>query len=224
MSNLGLSSEIYHLLVADLLVVPDSENIQSPISDSVVLLIGDEKKGTSDVVLKGRQEIEKAAAEKRLYIPVRIAFESRTSKYDILSPLVRSLRYKHKSFSPNIYHIDPLAIRKLKIERNFRTRENAYKFTKKKYRMATNARKNMYEELYNSMKQKGFDDKYPIDIMLCRSLGVQDTVDQGHHRMSVAIDCRLPQVAVRFGAAGQAPSFLRPLFRLIAKICLFFKH
>ena len=104
MSNLGQSSEIYHLLVADLLVVPDSENIQSPISDSVVLLIGDEKKGTSDVVLKGRQEIEKAAAEKRLYIPVRIAFESRTSKYDILSPLVRSLRYKHKSFSPNIYH------------------------------------------------------------------------------------------------------------------------
>lgn len=224
MSNLGLSSEIYPLATEDLLILPDSDMDVSSFADSVVILIGDEKKGTSDVLLKGRQEIEKAVAENKAYVPVRIAFESRTSRYDILSPLIRSMRYKHKSFSGNIYHVDPADIRRLKIERNFRTRENAYKFTKKKYRLAKNTRHNMYEELYNSMKQKGFDDKYPIDIMLCRSLGVQDTVDQGHHRMSVAIDCKLTRIAVRFGAAGQAPTILRPLFRLIAKLCLFFKH
>jgi len=224
MSNLGLSSEIYPLATEDLLTLPDSDKDTFPFSDSIVVLIGDEKKGTPDVLLKGRQEIEKAVAENLPYVPVRFAFESRTAKYDILSPLVRSLRYKYKSFSGNIYHIDPMAIRKLKIERNFRTRENAYKFTKKKYRIAKNTRRDMYEELYSSMKQKGFDDRYPIDIMLCRSLGVQDTVDQGHHRMSVAIDCKLSRIAIRFGAAGQAPAILRPLFRLIAKLCLFFKH
>ena len=224
MSNLGLSSEIYPLATEDLLVLPDSDIDTSSFADSVVILIGDEKKGTSDVLLKGRQEIEKAIAENQAYVPVRVAFESRTAKYDILSPLIRSMRYKHKSFSGNIYHIEPTAIRKLKIERKFRTRENAYKFTKKKYRLAKDTRRDMYEELHNSMKHKGFDDKYPIDIMLCRSLGVQDTVDQGHHRMSVAIDCQLPRVAIRFGAAGQAPAILRPLFRLIAKLCLFFKH
>ncbi len=224
MYKLGLSSEIYPLAVSDLLVLSDSDMDNSCFADSIVVLIGDEKKGTPDVLLKGRKELENALADNKEYVSVRIAFESRTSKYDILSPLIRSLRYKHKSFSSNIYHINPFEIRKLKIERNFRTRENAYKFTKKKYRIAKDLRKDMYEELYNSMKQKGFDDRYPIDIMLCRSLGVQDTVDQGHHRMSVAIDCKLPQVAIRFGAAGQAPKFLRPLFRLLARVCLFFKH
>ena len=224
MYKLGLSSEIYPLAVSDLLVLSDSDMDNNCFADSIVVLIGDEKKGTPDVLLKGRKELENALADNKEYVSVRIAFESRTSKYDILSPLIRSLRYKHKSFSSNIYHINPFEIRKLKIERNFRTRENAYKFTKKKYRIAKDLRKDMYEELYNSMKQKGFDDRYPIDIMLCRSLGVQDTVDQGHHRMSVAIDCKLPQVAIRFGAAGQAPKFLRPLFRLLARVCLFFKH
>ena len=224
MSSIGLSSEIYPLYVEDLLILPDSNNIYNDISDSVVILIGDEKKNISDTLLKGRKILEQAILEGKKYIPVRIAFESRTSKYDLLSPLIRSMRYKHNSFSPNIYHINPFEIRNLKIERNFRTRENAYKFTKKKYRIAKDIRKDMYEELYNSMKQNGYNDKYPIDIMLCRSFGVQDTVDQGHHRMSVAIDCKLPQIAIRFGAAGQAPMLLRPLFRLLARISLFFKH
>lgn len=226
MYNVCLSSEIYRLAPEDLLVLPDApvEKKDSHLHDDVVILIGDEKKQLSDTLLKGREAAERAIAEKQSFIPVRIAFEPRTGKFDFLSPLVRALRYKHKSFSPNIYHTDPFDIRRLKIERSFRTRENAYTFTKKKNRLAENMRSRLYEELYNSMKEKGFDDRFPIEIMLCRSLGVQDTVDQGHHRMSVAIDCGLPRIAVRFGAAGKAPRLLQPLFRLIARLSLFFKH
>lgn len=208
MYNVCLSSEIYRLAPEDLLVLPDApaEKKDSHLHDDVVILIGDEKKQLSDTLLKGREAAERAIAEKQSFIPVRIAFEPRTGKFDFLSPLIRSLRYKHKSFSPNIYHTDPFDIRRLKIERSFRTRENAYTFTKKKNRLAENMRSRLYEELYNSMKEKGFDDRFPIEIMLCRSLGVQDTVDQGHHRMSVAIDCGLPRISVRFGAAGKAPA------------------
>ena len=165
-----------------------------------------------------------AVSDQQDFIPVRLAFISRTSRFDVLSPLIRSLRYKHKSFSPNIYHTNPFDIRRLKIERSFRTRENAYTFTKKKNKLAEPMRSQLYEELYQSMKKHGFDDRHPIEIMLCRSFGVQDTVDQGHHRMSVAIDCKLSRIAVRFGAAGKAPNFLRPLFLGLAKACLFFKH
>ena len=44
MSNLGLSSEIYPLATEDLLILPDSDMDVSSFADSVVILIGDEKK------------------------------------------------------------------------------------------------------------------------------------------------------------------------------------
>lgn len=226
MYNIGLSSEIYHLDPRDLITLTDSPAWSQDLAlkDEVVILLGDEKKHQADSLLKGRQVVEHAVSDQQDFIPVRLAFISRTNKFDILSPLIRSLRYKHKSFSPNIYHTNPFDIRRLKIERSFRTRENAYTFTKKKNKLAEPMRSQLYEELYQSMKKHGFDDRHPIEIMLCRSFGVQDTVDQGHHRMSVAIDCKLSRIAVRFGAAGKAPNFLRPLFLGLAKACLFFKH
>ena len=156
MSNLCFSSEIYPLLLKDLLILPDSQIKidDSQCNDDIILLIGDEKKQTKDSILHGKEALEQAVAKGHKYVPVRIAFETRTSKYDILSPLIRSMRYKHKSFSLGIYHTDPFEIRKLKIERKFRTKENEYKFTKKKYRIEKNTRRNMYEDLYNSMKKK----------------------------------------------------------------------
>ena len=174
MYNIGLSSEIYHLDPADLLVLADSPNLEQTLNlkDEVVILLGDEKKHQADTLLKGRQVVENAIENKQDFIPVRIAFISRTSRFDVLSPLIRSLRYKHKSFSPNIYHTNPFDIRRLKIERSFRTRENAYTFTKKKNQLAEPLRGKLYEELYQSMKNHGFDDHYPIEIMLCRSFGV----------------------------------------------------
>lgn len=223
MENLGFSSEIYTIDPRDLVVLEDSL-LLSEKDDDVILLIGDEKKNIPDTLLKGRETVERAIIENKDYIPVRVAFVPRTKKYDFISPLIRKLRYKYKSFSSNIYHTTPMDIRRLRIERSFRTKENAYSFTKKKYRLGDEIRNELYENLYNSMKANGYDDKYPIDILLCRNLGVQDTVDQGHHRMSVAIDCQTPRIAVRFGAAGQAPKFLQPLFRIIARINLLFKQ
>lgn len=223
MGNLGFSSEIYTIDPRDLVVLEDSLLLAEK-EDEVILLIGDEKKNIPDTLLKGRETVERAIMENKDYIPVRVAFVPRTKKYDFISPLIRKLRYKYKSFSSNIYHTTPMDIRRLRIERSFRTKENAYSFTKKKYRLGEEIRNELYENLYNSMKANGYDDKYPIDILLCRNLGVQDTVDQGHHRMSVAIDCQTPRIAVRFGAAGQAPKFLQPLFRIIARINLLFKQ
>ena len=45
-----------------------------------------------------------------------------------------------------------------------------------------------------------------------------------HHRMGVAIDCNIQRVSVMFSAAGQAPRFLHPFFKIIARFNLWFKH
>ncbi len=231
MTHICFSSEIYHLDPKDLIVLKDSSVKKTEgCSDKVVVLIGekdiyDESKPVIyDTLLKGRDIVEKAIAQNEQFIPVRIAFISRIGRWDFLSPLIRVLRYKYKAYSSNIYHIDPFEIRELKIERSFRTPENAYQFSNPKYKMSENERKKMYNWLKNSMQTKGYDDRFPLDIMLCRNLGIQDTLNQGHHRMGVAIDCNIHRVSVMFSAAGQAPKFLHPMFRLIAKFNLWFKH
>ena len=231
MTHICFSSEIYHLDPKDLIILSNSKtNLQADCQDDVVVLIGerelynDTKPVIPDTLLKGRETIQKALAQNVDFIPVRIAFVSRINKYDFISPLVRVLRYKYKSYSSNIYHIDPFEIRELKIERNFRTPENAYQFSNPKYQISEDERKKLYNQLKESMQKNGYDDNFPLDIMLCRNLGIQDTLNQGHHRMGVAIDCNIHRVSVMFCAAGQAPKFLHPLFRLIAKFNLWFKH
>ena len=231
MSCICYSSEIYHLDPNDLISLKDSKiKGEVNVSDEVILLIGynpiwiDKSTGTADTLLRGREVVKKAIEQKQAFIPVRIAFVPKISRFDFLSPLIRVLRYKHKFYSSRIYHIDPFEIRAKKIERNFRTKENAYKFTNPKHKIAKAERLDMYEKLKESMMTNGYNDRVPIDVMLCRLLGVQDTLNQGHHRMGVAIDCNIHRVAVMFSAVGQAPRFLRPLFKVLAKIMLLFKQ
>lgn len=231
MPNICYSSETYHLDPQDLFILKDSSlSDEVNVSDEVVLLIGhnpiwiDKSIGTPDTLLKGRAALEKAVADKVPYVPVRIAFIPKISRFDFISPLIRVLRYKHKFYSSNIYHIDPFEIRSKKIERNFRSQANAYQFSNPKYKMDEAQRVSMYEKLKESMLTNGYNDRYPIDIMLCRILGVQDTLNQGHHRMGVAIDCNIHRIAVVFSAVGRAPRFLRPLFKILARLTLLFKQ
>lgn len=231
MQNICYSSETYHLDPQDLYVLKDSMIRQEVnASDEVILLIGhnpiwiDKSTGTADTLLKGRKILEEAIKNGETYVPVRVAFIPKIKKYDFISPLIRVLRYKHKFYSSNIYHIDPFEIREKRIERNFRSKDNAYKFSNPKYKMNEIQRLDMYEKLKQSMITNGYNDRFPIDIMLCRGMGVQDTLNQGHHRMGVAIDCGIHRIAVMFSAVGQAPRFLQPLFKIIAKINLLFKQ
>ena len=229
MCNICYSSEIYNLDPRDAVVLKDSpKDISRNTKDEIVILIGntdlwDRNKGTSDTLLKGREALEQAIAENKDFVPVRIAFISRIKKYDFISPLIRVLRYKYKGYSSNYYHMNPHEIRNMNIERNIRTRDNAYKFSNPRYKMKDDVRNNTFEALVDSMKQNGFDERYPIDIMLRRNFGVQDTLNQGHHRMAAALECGLDKISVRFCAAGQAPKFLHPLFRILARLNLVIK-
>jgi len=231
MNKICYSSEVYGLAVEDILSLPDAQIVANNIpNDEVIILIGRRKLWFDDVpvvpdtLLKGRDVVMKAQKNGEQYIPVRVAFESRTKSYDLISPIIRSLRYKHILFGSNIYHIRAQEIRAKKIERNFRNSENAYVFSNPKYQMSDDARKNTYAELKKSMQEKGFDDNYPLDIMLCRNMGIKDTLNQGHHRMSVALECGIERVSVVFCAAGQAPKCLHTLFTLIANLNMSIKR
>lgn len=225
---LAYSSEIYEIETKDVANLPYQKE-ETSVCDEIIIKIGNNptyKNRTKykDVLIKGFDAVQKALRNKQKYIKVRIAFKPGNAKFDFISPLIRVLRYKIRTYGSNTYHLSPQFIRNAKLERNIRTAENAYSFSNPLYHLDEKSRKQAYKKLYNSMQKKGFDDKYPLDIMVCRNMGVKDTLNQGHHRMSVALDLGLKKVGVIFSSAGAAPQWLHPLFLLIAKMNMFFKR
>lgn len=224
MVHLCLSSETYKIDIKDIAVLPDSNSgIKYKNTKMPVILLGDLDEAKQDSLLCGRSLVEQALTKQQQYIAVKIAFATKIKPYDIITPFIKKYYTKYKFWSSNIYHMDPQEIRRLKIERSFRDKNSAYTFSNPLYRFSESERLERYENLYNSMKN-GYDDNYPIDIMLLRMLGIKDTVNNGHHRMGIAVECGLPKIAIRFSAAGSAPSLLKPLLRIIANISMRIKQ
>lgn len=227
MRALVYSSEIYPIVPQDIAVLNDGADMPDT-SDEIVVLIGNNKIGgdktDADVLIKGRAAVRKAIEENTPFIPVRFAFIPANKRFDLLSPLIRKLRYKIRFYGSNVYHINPQSIRALKIERTFKTRENAYSFTAASRRMTRQERDAEYDNILNSIKENGFSDSDPIDIMLCRLAGAKDCVNNGHHRMGMALELGLDKIPVRFSAAGASPKILRPVLKLFSTFNLAFKR
>lgn len=227
MRSLVYSSEIYPVSPQDVAVLNDAEATPDAY-DEVVVLIGRNKSNAPatepDVLIKGRAAVLKAVEENKPFIPVRFAFVPANSRFDLLSPLIRKLRYKIRFQGSNVYHISPESIRKMKIERTFKTRENAYSFTVSSRRMTRGERDAEYDRILNSIRENGFRDDDPVDVMLCRLAGAKDCVNNGHHRMGIALELGLEKIPVRFSAAGASPKPLRPALRLFSTFNLAFKR
>ena len=211
MNNLCISSETYKLELNDIIALRDFEAKYKGRKEIVILL----RKDQPDCLLCGRSLVEAAKQNGESYVDVRVAFITEIKPYDFVSMFIRPLRFKHQFWSSNIYHMSPFEIRKMKIERCFRDRNTAYTFTNPIYRRTDAERIARYEKLCDSLS-KGYDDKYPIEIMPLRMLGVKDTVNNGHHRIAVALECGIARVAINFKVVGKAPKLLTPIFKIMA--------
>jgi hypothetical protein len=90
--------------------------------------------------------------------------------------------------SSNVYHISPLYLRNLGIERSGKRDKGYGEGGGNVYR---------YNTLYESIEKEGFKEEFPIVVMLCRENNA-DQIDQGHHRLDIAIKLGLETVPVRF--------------------------
>ena len=100
--------------------------------------------------------------------------------------------------SSKVYHISPLHLRNLEIERDTRDRDNAYTGLLPEQANLTREQKEAkYDTLKESIRHKGFNEEFPIIIMLNRENN-KDQIFQGHHRLNIAIELELPTVPVRF--------------------------
>lgn len=206
-TSLGCSSELYFIDPQDILALPDAPAAYAgKINEDVALLI---RPGAEDCLLKGRKAAENAVNRKVAYIPVRVFFKSVIPLWNLPAIFIKPLRQNYKFSSSSHYHMSLAKLRELKIERGFRNAENAYKISKR-WHISDEQRIARYNQLLNSLK-KGYDDNYPIDIMLCRRMGVKDCVDDGHHRIGICVEYNIDRIAVRFRAAGKLPRWLQKL-------------
>ena len=100
--------------------------------------------------------------------------------------------------SSKVYHISPLHLRNLEIEKDTRDRDNAYTgLLPEQVNLTREQKETKYDTLKESIRHKGFNEEFPIIIML-RRVNNEDKIFQGHHRLNIAIELELPTVPVRF--------------------------
>lgn len=201
--HLGWSSHVYPLEAGDLAARPDYEGAPIPEaalpSDAVLLYI---RPDGQDVLLRGRAEVAAAAASSpRAVVSVRVVFKPAIAKWNLPATLVRVLRTRSHCHGTAIYHISARAVRQMGLERAVRTVEHPQK-------RRGEDRGAAMRRLWESLRTNGYDDARPITIMLCRTGGLQDSLRQGHHRVSACLACGIDRMAVQFSFAGALPFVL----------------
>ena len=209
-----ISQTVYPLRTDDLTALPDVVPAPPAIKGKeIVILVGNKNKNIPDRLYQGRDMLEKMKSAGRETVPCHVAFFRNRPIWDLLSPFCRAYRNRFHAFGTAVYHIRPQDVREMNLERGQRTKENAYLYSK--WPLSAEQRQKQYDDLKNSLMLNGFDDNRPVEIMLCRSLGVKDTVYQGHHRIMFCIDMNVPFIGIIFMYVSHCPVFLaKPLYRL----------
>jgi len=104
--------------------------------------------------------------------------------------------------SSRVYHIAPLYLRNLGMERYGRGgvgrhRDNAYDGKEEFIHLTREQKEERYDSLKESIEKDGFNEESPILIMLRRE-GGEDQIFEGHHRLNISIELGLETVPVRF--------------------------
>ena len=186
-TNIGFSSEIYHIHIDDLLRLPVQKPVDLPeIKDEILLMIGnrDQAHYEADILVKGQDALQRAKENGQEFVAVRVVLHNNSSAlFNFLGAFNKPTRTKIEKYSQLHYRILITDITENSLERNIKTEETAYNFTKKKWRLDEDQRQDRLSQLKDSFRQNGYDFDHPMQIMLCRSFGVKDQLQQGHHRM-----------------------------------------
>ena len=104
--------------------------------------------------------------------------------------------------SSRVYHIAPNYLRNLGMERYGaggvgRNRHNCYEGKEETKHLTREQKEERYDSLKESIEDNGFNEEFPILIMLRRE-GGEDQIFEGHHRLNISIELGIETVPVRF--------------------------
>ena len=219
MSQLGFSSDIYHIKIEELLALNDATLVPSAYiyHDPVILLIGKESKNIPDLLGCGRDILLEAQKQGLSHYPTRIVFEQRAPQLSVLG-LLKPIRKKYQDASFQSYEIRLSDIIDNHLERNLKTEETAYNYSERnKWGVPKDQRQDRFNKIDQSFRDHGYDKNHPMAIMLCRGLGVKDKLHQGHHRMFFCRKYNIEFVQVQFLATNSFTGHLNTFFLWLNK-------
>ena len=219
MSQLGFSSDIYHIKIEELLALNDATLAPSAYiyHDPVILLIGKESKNIPDLLGCGRDILLEAQKQGLSHYPTRIVFEQRATQLSVLG-LLKPIRKKYQDASFQSYEIRLSDIIDNHLERNLKTEETAYNYSERnKWGVPKDQRQDRFNKIDQSFRDHGYDKNHPMAIMLCRGLGVKDKLHQGHHRMFFCRKYNIEFVQVQFLATNSFTGHLNTFFLWLNK-------
>ena len=219
MSQLGFSSDIYHIKIEELLALNDATLAPSAYiyHDPVILLIGKESKNIPDLMGCGRDILLEAQKQGLSHYPTRIVFEQRAPQLSVLG-LLKPIRKKYQDASFQSYEIRLSDIIDNHLERNLKTEETAYNYSERnKWGVPKDQRQDRFNKIDQSFRDHGYDKNHPMAIMLCRGLGVKDKLHQGHHRMFFCRKYNIEFVQVQFLATNSFTGHLNTFFLWLNK-------
>ena len=219
MSQLGFSSDIYHIKIEELLALNDATLAPSAYiyHDPVILLIGKESKNIPDLLGCGRDILLEAQKQGLSHYPTRIVFEQRAPQLSVLG-LLKPIRKKYQAASFQSYEIRLSDIIDNHLERNLKTEETAYNYSERnKWGVPKDQRQDRFNKIDQSFRDHGYDKNHPMAIMLCRGLGVKDKLHQGHHRMFFCRKYNIEFVQVQFLATNSFTGHLNTFFLWLNK-------
>ncbi len=193
---LSFSSELYPLTLEEVAALPDATIPFTAKEEEVIILLGGNTLIKEDCLLAGRSKIKQAIQKKNKTVSVRIAFPV-PAHIGALFALIKKVRYRWKTNGTCVYHLDPHFLRDHGLERFKRTADNAYQFSNHRWKKSPAQQQERYHKLLENMSH-GYDDSFPMRVMLCRTNGSKDSLDDGHHRLGICIDNHIPLVAIRF--------------------------
>ena len=204
MKKLCYSSDLYYIRVSDLLALNDAEvNIGNSKDLEAGILVN---KDTCKLCFNRDYLLQK---DKNDFVKTRVFYYSYPLFIGFLINFVK--KFKRKSWVMNDMSFRVLfdELIDANLTRCDRTRENAYDWTSKRWRMSREQANKRYNDLYKSLKENGYDEKYPMIVLINRKLGVKDQIYQGHHRSGICKEVGIKEVNICFGLNPMSFDFLR---------------
>ncbi|HFG6798838.1 hypothetical protein [Acinetobacter baumannii] len=210
-TSLGKSSEIYHVHKDSLTSLPQQDfSIEDPNMDceAIVLLACEKTAGKDTIIYLKNLDI---LQQER--IATRFVFQTEGFLFNFFGAFIKKIRTRRQNFSSQSYRILLTDITDNQLERNIKTPETAYNWTNSRWKLSEEKRTERYEKLFQSFKQDGYNFEYPMHIMLCRSMGVKDKLNQGHHRIMFCKMLNIDEVSTKLISSAYMPPVFQPFFK-----------
>ena len=215
-TDFGLSSETYHVHRDSLvkLTQQDFAFHGGALDCDIVVLLACKANQQQDRIIYLREP----AILNNERLRTRFAFQTEGFLFNFFGSFIKKIRSRRQNFSSHTYRILLSDITDNALERNIKTPDTAYNWTSRRWKLPEQERLARYKELEQSFIEHGYNFEHPMHIMLCRSMGVKDKLNQGHHRMMFCKLHSIHEVSTQFISSAYMPPVFQPAFKKFIEI------